>query len=94
MGPQGGGANGPPPILDLKVILATEEVSYLFGFDGVLLAQLKQQTGANIGITDGDPNLTQEYVLCIGGTIDIIFKVPIIKSTDQLYSLNGCCFSP
>ena len=84
VGPQGGDANGPPPILDLKVILATEEVSYLFGFDGVLLAQLKQQTGANIGITDGDSNLTQEYVLCIGGTIDIIFKVLIMKRTDQL----------
>ena len=89
MGTQGGGSNGPPPILDLKVILATEEVSYLFGFDGVLLAQLKQQTGANIGITDGDPNSTQEYVLCIGGTIDIIFKVLFKKSTAQLLLLTG-----
>ena len=73
-GPPGGGG-GPPTILDLKVILSREEVSYLFGFDGVLLAQLRQQTGANIGITDGDPNDTPEYVLCIGGSIDIIFKV-------------------
>ena len=60
-----------PPVIDLKVILSREEVSYLFGFDGVLLGQLRQQTGANIGITDGD---SHEYVLCIGGSIEIIFK--------------------
>ena len=82
---QGGGTgpsnNQQQTVLDLKVILTREEVSYLFGFDGVLLAQLRQQTGANIGITDGDPNTTLEYVLCIGGTIEVIFKVhsPILK---------------
>ena len=61
----------PPPIIDLKVILSKDEVAYVFGFDGVLIAQLRQQTGANVGITQGDAH---EYVLCIGGSIEIIFK--------------------
>ena len=61
----------PPPIIDLKVILSKDEVAYVFGFDGVLIAQLRQQTGANVGITQGE---SHEYVLCIGGTIEIIFK--------------------
>ena len=60
-----------PPIIDLKVILSKDEVAYVFGFDGVLIAQLRQQTGANVGITQGE---SHEYVLCIGGTIEIIFK--------------------
>ena len=70
--PNNAGSNNPlNPIIDLKVILSKEEVSYLFGFDGVLISQLRAQTGANVGITDGD---SHEYVLCIGGSIDIICK--------------------
>ena len=61
----------PQPVIDLKVILSKDEVAYVFGFDGVLIAQLRQQTGANVGITQGD---SHEYVLCIGGSIDVIFK--------------------
>ena len=61
----------PPPIIDLKVILSHDEVAYVFGFDGVLIAQLRQQTGANVGITQGE---SHEYVLCIGGSIETIFK--------------------
>ena len=61
----------PQPVIDLKVILSKDEVAYVFGFDGVLIAQLRQQTGANVGITQGD---SHEYVLCIGGSIEVIFK--------------------
>ena len=61
----------PTPVIDLKVILSKDEVAYVFGFDGVLIAQLRQQTGANVGITQGE---SHEHVLCIGGTIEIIFK--------------------
>lgn len=76
-GYEGGSANAKGsrepanPVIDLKVILSKDEVAYLFGFDGVLLGQLRSQTGANVGITDGD---SHEYVLCIGGNLDIIFK--------------------
>ena len=57
--------------VDLRVILSRDEVAFLFGFDGNLIDQLRQQTGAHIQITDGD---SFEYVLLISGGIDIIFK--------------------
>ena len=47
---------GAQPI-NLRIILTKDEVSYLFGFDGVLINQLRQQTGANIQITD--PNVSR-----------------------------------
>ena len=65
------GGTKAPPVIDLKVILSKDEVAYVFGIDGVLIAQLRQQTGANVGITQGD---SHEYVLCIGGALETIFK--------------------
>lgn len=56
--------------INLRMILTKEEVSYLFGFDGVLINQLRQQTGANIQITDP----SHEQVLTICGPLDILFK--------------------
>ena len=79
----------PPPVIDLKVILSKDEVAYVFGFDGVLIAQLRQQTGANVGITQGE---SHEYVLCIGGSIEIIFKAFSLvcrKLWDFLTSVAG-----
>ena len=75
-------ANGIPPpnrdqppnpgrLIDLRVILSRDEVAFLFGFDGNLINQLRQQTGAHIQITEGE---SFEYVLLIRGAIDIIFK--------------------
>ena len=51
--------------VDLRVILTRDEVEFLFGFDGNLINQLRQQTGAHIQITDGD---SFEYVLLIRGS--------------------------
>ena len=79
----------PPPVIDLKVILSKDEVAYVFGFDGVLISQLRQQTGANVGITQGD---SHEYVLCIGGSIEVIFKAFSLvcrKLWDFLTSVAG-----
>ena len=45
--------------VDLRVILSRDEVAFLFGFDGSLISQLRQQTGAHVQITDGD---SFEYV--------------------------------
>ena len=67
-GPNQGGSGRP---IDLRVILTRDEVAFLFGFDGMLLNQLRQQTGAHIQLTDGD---SFEYVLLINGPIDLIFK--------------------
>ena len=62
--------NLPPPI-NLKIILSKSEVELLFGYDGVLLNQLRQQTGANISITDPGP---MEQVVTIHGGVELIFK--------------------
>ena len=59
------------PYLNLKIILTGEEVQYLFGTDNTLLKQLRQQTGANINVTDPGPH---ERVLGIAGALDTIFK--------------------
>ncbi len=56
--------------LTLRVILTRDETNYLFGFDGVLLEQLRQQTGASLVLTE--PHY--EQVLTIQGTFEIIFK--------------------
>merc|ERR550519_1812653 len=66
-----GGGQGLNPYLTLKVILTSEEVQYLFGSDSILLKQLRQQTGANINVTDPGPH---ERVLSIAGALDTIFK--------------------
>ena len=73
----------------LKTILTRDEASYLFGFDGVLLNQLRQQTGANINITD---QASVEHVLGIGGDLEIIFKAFSLvcrKLWDFLQSVSG-----
>lgn len=57
--------------VDLRVILSRDEVAFLFGFDGSLISQLRQQTGAHVQITDGD---SFEYVLLISGSIEVVFK--------------------
>ena len=57
--------------IDLRIILSRDEVAFLFGFDGNLINQLRQQTGAHIQITEGE---SFEYVLLISGAVDIIFK--------------------
>ena len=57
--------------VDLRIILSHDEVAFLFGFDGNLINQLRQQTGAHIRITEGE---SFEYVFLVSGTIDIIFK--------------------
>lgn len=59
------------PPLELKLIFNRDEVAYLFGFDGVLVAQLRQQTGANINVTTGE---CFEYVSSIAGSLEIISK--------------------
>jgi poly(rC)-binding protein 2/3/4 len=47
------------------------QVAFLFGFDGVLLNQLRQQTGAGLTLTD--PH-SHEQVLSISGTFEPLFK--------------------
>ena len=69
-GGQGGGGGGPPNI-QLKLLLSGEEVKYLFGAEEVLLNQLRQQTGANITLTEPGPH---ERVLLIPGQLDSVFK--------------------
>jgi poly(rC)-binding protein 2/3/4 len=59
------------PPLTLRIILTRDEVNYLFGFDGVLINQLRQQTGANIQLTDPS---SYEQVLTISGSLELIFK--------------------
>jgi hypothetical protein len=63
-------ANQGNPI-DLRIILSRDEVAFLFGFDGMLINQLRQQTGAHIQLTDGE---SFEYILLVSGTIELIFK--------------------
>ncbi len=66
----------PGPQLHLRLILNRDEAGYLFGFDGVLLEQLRQQTGANLFITDpgGGGGGPPEQVLTISGSLELIFK--------------------
>lgn len=75
--------------ITLKVMLSRDEASYLFGFDGVLLGQLRQQTGAHISLTDPQ---SFEHVLAIGGSIDVILKAFSLvcrKLWDFLMSIIG-----
>ena len=62
---------GISPQLELKLIFNRDEIAYLFGFDGVLVGQLCQQTGAKIHVTSGE---SFDYVCSISGTLEIIFK--------------------
>ncbi len=58
--------------LNLRILLTRDEVNYLFGYDGVLLGQLRQQTGAKISLTAEQGAV--EQVLTLGGSLDLIFK--------------------
>merc|ERR1719150_1005423 len=55
----------------LRLLISQEEVQYLFGTDETLLQLLRQQTGAQISMTDPGAH---ERVLTIIGGLDIIFK--------------------
>ena len=55
----------------LRLLISREEVQYLFGTDETLLQLLRQQTGAQISMTDPGAH---ERVLTIIGALDIIFK--------------------
>jgi len=86
--PFAGGPSGPTP-LSLRLILTRDEVHYLFGFDGVLLDQLRQQTSADLSLTDPTAN---EQVLTVRGSLEIIFKAFSLvcrKLWDFVSSLGG-----
>jgi hypothetical protein len=91
--PPSGGAGGQQPgalPINFRVILNRDEVAFLFGFDGVLLTQLRQQTGANLMLTE--PQGGHEQVLSIAGQLDLIFKAFSLicrKLWDFLQSLGG-----
>ena len=57
--------------LTLRLILTRDEVNYLFGFDGLLLDQLHQQTGAAIALSEAN---SREQVCSIAGGLELIFK--------------------
>merc|ERR1719195_1420934 len=57
--------------VNLRLLISQEEVQYLFGTDETLLQLLRQQTGAQISMTDPGAH---ERVLTIIGGLDIIFK--------------------
>jgi len=63
--------NQPPPPLVLRVIFTRDEAGFLFGFDGVLIGQLCQQTGAEIIMNSGE---CSDYVAQFSGTVDKIFQ--------------------
>jgi len=57
--------------LNLRLLVTREEVQYLFGTDETLLQLLRQQTGANILMSDAGAH---ERVLTVSGALDTIFK--------------------
>jgi hypothetical protein len=57
------------PSLVLKLIFSKDEISYLFGFNGVLISQLQQYTGADVTMSFGD---CDEYVVRVAGTMDSV----------------------
>ena len=69
----GGGGGGPKNggYVSLRLLISREEAQYLFGADEALVGMLRQQTGANISLSDPGAH---ERVLSIGGGLDVIFK--------------------
>lgn len=59
---------GQPPLV-LKLVFSKEETSFLFGFNGVLISQLQQHTGADVTMSFGD---CIDYVIRVAGTIDMV----------------------
>ncbi len=58
--------------LTLRLILTRDEINYLFGFDGVLLDQLRQQTGAEVTLYGAVDAV--ERVCAIRAQIGVVFK--------------------
>lgn len=67
-GPFGG---FPPthPTVVLKLLFTKDETGYLFGFNGLLLSQLQQYTGADVTMSFGD---CDEYVVRVAGSLDAV----------------------
>jgi hypothetical protein len=66
-----GGYPGGQPTLVLRLLFSRDEAGFLFGFDGVLLEQLCQQTGAEIHMNSGE---CPDYVVQLSGAMDTIFQ--------------------
>jgi len=71
LGSRDGGMGMTNAFLNLRIMITREEVQYLFGTDETLLQLLRQQTGANIQISDPGAH---ERVVSIAGGLDTIFK--------------------
>jgi len=71
LGNRDGGMGMSNNFLTLRVMITREEVQYLFGSDDTLLQLLRQQTGANIQMSDPGAH---ERVVSIAGGLDTIFK--------------------
>jgi len=71
LGNRDGGMGMANTFLNLRIMITREEVQYLFGTDETLLQLLRQQTGANIQMSDPGAH---ERVVSIAGGLDTIFK--------------------
>merc|ERR1719422_1637695 len=71
LGNRDGGMGMSNTFLNLRLMITREEVQYLFGADETLLQLLRQQTGANIQMSDPGAH---ERVVSIAGGLDTIFK--------------------
>jgi len=71
IGSRDGGMGLTNSFLNLRIMITREEVQYLFGTDETLLQLLRQQTGANIQMSDPGAH---ERVVSIAGGLDTIFK--------------------
>merc|ERR1719402_438046 len=71
LGNRDGGMGMSNTFLNLRIMITREEVQYLFGSDDTLLQLLRQQTGANIQMSDPGAH---ERVVSIAGGLDTIFK--------------------
>merc|ERR1719219_1657002 len=71
LGNRDGGMGMSNTFLNLRIMITREEVQYLFGNDDTLLQLLRQQTGANIQMSDPGAH---ERVVSIAGGLDTIFK--------------------
>jgi len=71
LGNRDGGMGMSNTFLNLRIMITREEVQYLFGADETLLQLLRQQTGANIQMSDPGAH---ERVVSIAGGLDTIFK--------------------
>ena len=80
--------NQEPP-LRVRILLSRDEAGYLFGYDGILLNQLRQNTGADIILTDP---VSPDQILILSGTLDLIFKAFSLvcrKLWDFLQEIHG-----